>query len=139
MYRHVFLGLFALLALVPVGYSGPIDGGAFFRKTLDKMRVGEEKDLLPGTEVFYRDFVAGQRACVIAIGDHDPEVPVGISVYEFEKGKQGKLVAEDLGKKNDKEFQDYAAVVWYPTRTRTYLIEVKSYGRVENVVSIAVN
>jgi len=59
-------------------------------------------------------FKAGERACVIAIGDHRPTVPLHLKVVDA----KGNLVCED------KNGGDYCAVTWYPPRDGVYEVSV---------------
>src|SRR5688572_13485812 len=103
----VLLGLLSLVTLVPIGVGAPVGdslgkreevGGDAVRKTIR--------------------FRGGERACVLAIGDHDPVVDIQVSVFD----EKGNLVAEEKG--NGTPVSDFVAVVWYPPRDADYRIEV---------------
>jgi hypothetical protein len=83
-----------------------------------------------GTWEIRRAYAAGQRACVIVIGDHDPVVDVEVRIYDSQK----QLVAKRRG---TAAAPDFVAVMWYPPRDETYRIEVRSYGKIENICSVA--
>ncbi len=126
MARKLFPVGLILLSLVPFSRGGPVDGTSWEQKQVPR---GSAKEA--GSLRFSKTFVAGQRACVIVIGDHKPVVDVEVKVYDA----KGRLVAEDRGQDPAK---DFVAVMWYPPRQETYSIEVRSYGDVENDCSIAV-
>jgi hypothetical protein len=123
MVRVLFPVGLLILALVPPGRGGPVDGTSW---STQRVPGGD-----PGTLQFSKAFVAGQRACVIVIGDHKPVVDVEIKVYDA----KGKVVAEDRGQD---PARDFVAAIWYPPRQETYRIEVRSYGKDYNDCSIAV-
>ncbi len=97
-----------LLALVSTVGSAPVAGP----HTLFKFRVaaGGEAD-------FTEEFQAGRRACVIAVGDHNPPVELGVTVYD----EANNLLAQDKG-------LDFAAAMWYPPREAKYNIVLKNFG-----------
>jgi hypothetical protein len=66
---------------------------------------------------FQERFQGGRRACVIAVGDHDPPVDVGIAVYD----EADRLITEEQG-------LDYVAAIWYPPRDAQYKVVVKNSG-----------
>jgi hypothetical protein len=121
----IYAGLL-LLALVPFSRSAPVDGSFWQRKEIGAASAGQ-----PGMTPFSRTYAAGQRACVIVIGDHDPVVDVEIKVYDSKE----QIVAEDRGSEQAK---DFVAVMWYPPRQETYRIEVYNYGQQYNKCSIAI-
>lgn len=89
------------------------------------------------TEVIKLKFEGGQRACVIAMGDHDPVVPVTIEVYDAD----GKLVVSDNPATTvppPAVGADLAAAFWYPPRDAEYTIKVTNHGGEWNKVWIAV-
>lgn len=121
-------GLF-LLALVPFGVAGPVSGP----EHLSQKRVGANGNL-----EIVKEFVAGERACVIAIGDHKPVVPLKITIYD----RDNKVVATDEGKETAVEDQpgpaDYVAAIWYPPRTGPYRIVIHNSGVEYNDLYIAI-
>jgi hypothetical protein len=84
-------------------------------------------------------FRAGQRACVILMGDHDPIVPMVIEIRD----EAGKVVARDEpGKgveKADEKGNDLCAVAWYPPRDGYYSITIKNSGKQYNKCWLAIN
>jgi hypothetical protein len=80
-----------------------------------------------------RTFRGGERAAVLAIGDHEePDVRVQIAVFDA----KGVLIAEDKG---DSELAgDYVGLVWYPPRDGDYRIEVRHSGADVNKIYIAI-
>ncbi len=123
----------ALLAVAPFGSGAPVDGPSWSRKKVAGGSGAGEGGAAsqPGTLDFTKTFLAGQRACVIVIGDHDPVVDLEIQVFDA----KGNLVAQDKGQGTAR---DYAAVMWYPPRQEPYRIVVSNYGSAYNVCSIAV-
>ena len=115
-----------LLAFVTPGLGGPVDGSSWAKYQIPG-GTGSE----PGTHKLTRIFVAGQRACVIVIGDHKPVVDVEVKIYDSKK----QLVAERRG---TRPAQDFVAVMWYPPRQESYDIVINSYGTIENICSIAI-
>ncbi len=74
-------------------------------------------------------FRGGERAAVLAIGDHEEAgVKLRIAVYDA----QGALIAEDKGE------SDFVGVIWYPPRDEDYRIDVSHTGAAANKVYIAV-
>lgn len=132
MRRIVFLGVFALLGLVPVGVGSPVEGPSGASKRVPAGTVGEGGKITePGILEFSKVYAAGQRACVIVIGDHDPVVDVEIKVYD----SKNNLIVQDRGQG---PAQDFAAVMWYPPRQETYRVAVHSYGKEFNKCYIAI-
>jgi hypothetical protein len=89
------------------------------------------------TEVIKLKFEGGRRACVIAMGDHDPIVPVTIEVYDAD----GKRVTSDNPATTiapPAVGADLAAALWYPPRDAEYTIKVTNHGSVENKIWIAI-
>jgi hypothetical protein len=117
----VSTSLFAL-AVGAAAFAGPVDGPSTTAQRI-------EADA--GKKVFQVEFRGGERACVIAIGDHEPPVPMAVIVYDEKMTK----VAEDYG---SEATPDYVAAMWYPPRTAKYLIEVRSQGKDYNKVFITV-
>jgi hypothetical protein len=125
--RRAFLPVSALLLTFgPFSLGGPVDGTTYFRD-----RVPKRDGAAPGVLPVSREFVAGQRACIIVIGDHNPVVDLEVKVYDL----QGQLVAEDRGTESA---PDFVAAMWYPPRQQTYRIEVRNYGAEYNEVSISI-
>ncbi len=80
-----------------------------------------------------RTFRGGERAAVLAIGDHeDSEVRVQIAVYDA----NGTLIAEDKGE--SELAGDYVGLVWYPPRDGDYRIEVRHSSAAVNTIYIAI-
>jgi hypothetical protein len=124
-------GLVIFAALVPLGAGAPVEGPSWSYKLVGAGAAGPGGTITPGTLEFSKLFAAGQRACVIVIGDHDPIVDVEVEVYD----SRNKLVARDRGQE---PAQDFVAVMWYPPRQETYRIVINSYGKVENKCSVAI-
>jgi hypothetical protein len=84
-------------------------------------------------------FRAGQRACVILMGDHDPIVPMVVEIRD----EAGTVVARDEpGKgvgKTDEKGNDVCAVAWYPPRDGYYTITIKNPGKAYNKCWLAIN
>ena len=120
----------AMLALAPLGQGAPVNGTswAYEKVTAGTIRDGVVSE--PGCLHFNKTYVAGQRACVVVIGDHDPIVDVEVKVYDA----KSNLVAHDRG---DGSARDFAAVMWYPPRQEAYRIEVCSFGKDYNKCSVA--
>jgi hypothetical protein len=74
------------------------------------------KDKVSGGTSFVRKmkFKGGERACVIAIGDHQPVVDLHLRVEDA----RGQLVGED------KPGGDLCCVIWYPPQDGDYTISV---------------
>lgn len=80
-----------------------------------------------------RTFRGGERAAVLAIGNHEePGVQVHVAVFDA----KGVLVAEDKGE--SELAGDFVGVVWYPPRDGDYRIEVRHSGSSANNVYIAI-
>src|SRR5262245_65892684 len=97
----------AVLVLAVSSSMGGLVGGSNSERV--NINAHDKKELV-------REFEGGRRACVIARGDHRPPAKMAIAVYD----DSGKKVAEDPGA------VDYVAVIWYPPRTGSYRIEIKS-------------
>jgi hypothetical protein len=97
-----------ILVLATSGSIAPVKGA----RTLSKVRIERKSHM-----EFKEAFQGGRRACVIAVGDHNPPVDVGIAVFD----EAGQLVTEHQG-------LDYVAAIWYPPRTASYKIVVKNTG-----------
>ena len=111
MRRILALAFFCSMALVPIGVGAPIDGS-----------FSDGEALGPG-KVYQRTktFRAGERACVLAIGDTKSAV-VNLEVSVFDQ--KDKLVASDKG--TDTLVGDFICVIWYPPRDGEYRIEVRN-------------
>lgn len=132
MRRMLLLSVLALAALVSSGISAPVTGPEWFRKRVDKASPGEQGKMQPNPLVFERNFKGGERASIVAVGDHLPVVPVGIQVRD----KAGNIVAQDLG--TGEKTSDYAGVVWYPPRDGVYTIIILNFGAEYNDIALAV-
>src|SRR6516165_3711991 len=126
----MWVGVF-LLALVPSGTGAPIDGSLWIRTIVPAGTVSGETVTAPGTWSITRTFKAGERACVIVIGDHRPIVDVEVKVYDSKE----RLVAKRRG---TEPAPDFVGVAWYPPREEKYRIEVSSYGKEYNECSVAI-
>lgn len=120
----------SLLSLAPFSHGGPVNGTAWSYEQVGAGTVRDGVVTEPGCLHFTKAYVAGQRACVVVIGDHNPIVDVEVKVYD----EKNQLVAQDRGQGKAK---DFVAVMWYPPRQETYRIEVCSYGKEFNKCSIA--
>ena len=111
MRRILALAFFCSMALAPFGVSSPIDGS-----------FSDGEPLSPG-KAYQRTkiFRAGERACVLAIGDTKTAV-VNLEVYVFDQ--KGNLVASDKG--GETLAGDFICVIWYPPRDGEYRIEVRN-------------
>jgi hypothetical protein len=128
----VAVGLLVLALAAPLR-SGPVDGTSWAKVQVPggsgTISGGSASE--PGTWSLSRTFAAGQRACVIAIGDHEPIVDVEIKVYD----SKNELVVKRRGAE---PAPDFVMVVWYPPRQENYRIVINSYGKIDNVVSVAI-
>jgi hypothetical protein len=125
--RRVLIAVsLSLLCLAPLGRSAPVDGTSWAEKRVEASSVAG-----PGVLSFDLTFVAGERACVIVIGDHKPVVEVEVKVYDAKK----QLVAHDRGQA---PAADFVAVMWYPPRQESYRIDVINHGKEYNECSIAI-
>ena len=124
------VGVF-LLALVPSGTGAPIDGSSWARTRVPEGSGAGDTMTEPGMLSISRTFKAGERACVIVIGDHRPIVDVEVKVYDSKE----RLVAKRRG---TEPAPDFVGVAWYPPREEKYRIEVSSYGKEYNECSVAI-
>ena len=124
----VWVGL-VLMSLVPFSAGAPVEGTSWASREIPAGTVEGNGVSEPGKVEFEKAFAAGQRACVIVIGDHNPVVDVEVKVYDA----ANQLVAHDRG---TEPAQDFVAVMWYPPRQETYRIHVFSYGKAHNTCSI---
>jgi len=97
--------MMGFLALGLAVEASPLKGGYALQA---KVPGGQDKQLFEDT------FKAGERACVIVIGDHNPPVPLHLKVLDA----KGNLIGED------KSVGDYCAVIWYPPRDGVYVVSV---------------
>src|SRR5690349_10098846 len=129
MLRAISFGGVLLLALVTLGHTAPVTGP----EHLVGKRVGAQ-----GSTEILREFAGGERACVIAIGDHKPVVPLKIVVLD----EANRVVAQDEGTDTRIGEQagnaDYVAVIWYPPRRGTYRIVIQNAGVEYNDLYIAI-
>jgi hypothetical protein len=126
----LFAVLLALLSLAPFGRGAPVNGTSW---AYEKVPAGTVRDGVvtePGSLNFTKTYVAGQRACVVVIGDHKPVVKIAVKVYDA----KNNLVAHDEG---DGPAKDFVAVMWYPPRQEAYRIEIFSFGDDYNQCSVA--
>jgi hypothetical protein len=125
MRRILILVALALLAFVPIGTTAPV-GGAW--SSGERVNVEPSR---PWSKVM--TFRAGERAAVLALGDHKPVVRLHVSVYDVARNQ---LVAEE--KMDSEKSGDLAGVVWYPPRDGDYRIEVRHDGNSANKLYIAI-
>ncbi len=128
--RHLlFACLLVLLAFVPFGLAAPVEGPRYYQ---------DRRVEVMGKIQLIHDFIGGERACVIAIGDHKPVVPIKITVYDDKEN----VIAEDLGTDASVAGRpgtaDYVAVIWYPPRDMSCRIVIESQGVEYNEIDIAV-
>src|SRR5438270_1212355 len=105
-----------LLCLAASAGTGAPLKGAY---PMSKVRVGAKAKW-----EIEESFRGGRRACVIAVGDHNPIVDVTIAVYD----DSNRLVAEDQGG------GDVVAAIWYPPRDAMYNVVVTNSGLEYNVM-----
>ena len=130
--RRIVLPLACIfLVLVPFSSGAPVDGTSWAHREVGAGTVSDGKVTEPGVLELSKTFVAGQRACVIVIGDHKPVVDVEVKVYD----PRNNLVAQDRGQD---PAPDFVAVMWYPPRQERYRIVIHSYGKEYNKCSIAI-
>ncbi len=125
-------GLFLVL-LATFALDGAAKAGSFTPKIFPKVQVEVDKKVaLPPLK-----FKGGERACVIAMGDHNPVQPISLEVYE-------RRVFEDKSKKPtpvataDSGNSDLVAVMWYPPRDAEYVVVIATHGNVYNVCYVSV-
>lgn len=114
--RRVWVLAGAALALATALASAGMVGGP----------VAQKKVFRPGAYEFAGFFTAGQRACVMVVGDQNPVVPLKLRVFDA----NNKLVA------SDEPSGDFAAVMWYPPRDGPYRIRFEFTSNVDNVCQI---
>jgi hypothetical protein len=120
MRRILFLTLFALLAAVPFGVGSPTTG-----------TVSDYFDVGATAWTTTKTFAAGERACVMAIGDHKETVNLEVNIYQ-----KDTLIASD--KTGNTLVGDFVGVIWYPPRDGEYRIEVRTSGTRTNKCYIAI-
>jgi hypothetical protein len=119
--RCVVAALSLGLVCASWGHGGPVDG-PFARNYEIGAMTGDE----PTPKDFIMKFRGGERACVIARGDHKPVVGLDLTIYDA----TGTEVARDESAK------DFVAVFWVPPRTAEYRIVVRNHGREYNDVYV---
>jgi hypothetical protein len=123
----VLLGCAAAYPLL----AGPIDGPHTKQVRIEAGPLGPGDKPTPGKRAFQFEFRGGERACVIAVGDHKPVVPMAIVVVD----EKMTTVAEDYG---SEQVPDFVAAIWYPPRTAKYTVIVQSVGKEYNEVYLTV-
>ncbi len=114
MKRAALFVMLGCVLLVPgSGTGSPLKG----KHSLGRQRIPER-----GRVRFEGEFRAGERACVIVKGDHDPVVDLGLYVYD----EKGELVTKD------ENGGDFVAVIWYPPRDAKYRVEIANPGQTFN-------
>jgi hypothetical protein len=114
-----------LLLLLPLTLTGLADSAPV------KAVPGRAMKLLPYRSLsFVVEFEKEARANVIIIGNG--RTPLGLYVYDPE----GNCVARD--DQSSGKIIDDNAVIWYPTVTQRYRIEIRNMGGLENTVKIFV-
>jgi hypothetical protein len=111
------------LFLLPaaLGVAGPVDGQLSVQR-----QIGAATEEGPTPFEMSMTFQGGKPACVAVAGDHEPVVPLDITVYD----KAGKVVAQDESQ------HDFVAAFWTPPRTAEYRIVIRNYGKLYNKVYI---
>jgi hypothetical protein len=97
-----------ILVVTASGNGAPVKG----TRTMAQVRIERSSQM-----EFKEEFQGGRRACVIAVGDHNPPVDVGIAVFD----EANQLITEHRG-------LDYVTAIWYPPRTASYKVVVKNSG-----------
>jgi hypothetical protein len=113
MHRLISLTCVALLLFVAAAMAGQIDGPMSISREIGQAVGGE-----PTAYEMTVSFRGGERACVVAQGDHDPVVPLDIAVYD----KQDRLIAKDESQ------YDFVSVCWVPPRTGAYRVVIRNHG-----------
>ncbi len=136
-----------LLAAAGPGRAGSFRGpwGGYVRVPARTTLVLDKKAPVPGMrEVLpalgdHLKFRAGQRACVILVGDHDPVVPMVVEIRDA----GGKVVARDepgkASAKASEKGNDVCAVIWYPPRDGYYSIAITNPAKDYNKCWLAIN
>ncbi len=110
------LGTLAV-ALLAIGGNEPTVSGARFTVRL-RPASKADNEVVPAGQELTETFRGGQRACVILEGDHDPDVRLGLVIFDQNR----QIVAQD------DNGTDFAAAIWYPPRDGAYTIQIKNYG-----------
>jgi hypothetical protein len=106
----VLLGLMSLLALAPIGWSGPVREGSLERLP----------DLGDHPWRTTKRFLAGERAVVLARGREKSTAILHVTITD----STGKVVTQANGKSPPNSAM--VAVFWYPPREGDYTIEVRN-------------
>jgi hypothetical protein len=125
MFRILTLALLCALAATRLGVGGP----------LVEVNTGK-RELIKGSESWKAEipFRGGERACVIAIGDHRQGGGTALKIMVYDE--KNRLVAQDDG--HGQLSGDFTAAVWYPPRDGKYRIEVYNPDANENEVYISI-
>lgn len=116
------LMILACTILCVSAVSAPIGGSWQAHKKIEPKEVWSQS----------RTFRGGERAAVLAIGDHDePGVHLHVAVFDA----KGGLIAEDKG---TELASDYVGLVWYPPRDGDYRIVVRHSGADTNKIYVAI-
>lgn len=121
MARQIFAAVVIGLMIGSWGEAEPVGGPSARKYEIDGAGDGE-----PVAREFAVQFHAGRRACVIARGDHDPVVPLDITVYD----PSGAVVARDESAK------DFVSVFWTPPRTAEYRVVIRNHGHAYNILYV---
>ncbi len=120
MRRSLLLACLGALSIASLATSGPVDGPKTNEVRVD-LAQGAGGEVQPAKYRFKSTFRGGERACIIAYGDHKPVVEMAVTVYD----ETGKVkIAENVGSADS---MDFVAVIWYPPRDTKYVIEVVSH------------
>jgi len=111
--------------------AGPVPG-PMTREQRVPARSGPEDAPKPGVVHLLAEFRGGQRACVIAAGDHKPVVPMSIAIYE----KDSKRLVGGTEFVGAEDAPDVVAAIWYPPRDGAYIIQITSDGEEYNDVVV---
>ena len=109
MRRILALVLLSSLSLAPFGVSSPIGGS-----------TAQSPELQDGVWTTTRTFRAGERACVLSIGNRDDAPNLEVTIRDA----KGILIAED--KAGGSLVGNIVAVMWYPPHDGDYRIEVRN-------------
>jgi hypothetical protein len=101
--------LMSLLALAPIGLSGPMPYGA-----LERAKVGDWKKTMR--------FRGGERATVLARGNDNSPANLQLTITDA----AGNVVTQTQGKNPPNAAM--VAAFWYPPRDGEYTIEVRNSG-----------
>jgi len=126
MKKLIWLLLLPLVgALHVVAQGGPFRGPYVMEP---RVKVPAAVGANPGVHVLKEKFRGGQRACVIALGSHEPVVALELVVYDA----KDRIVDQDKGE------GDSITAIWYPPRDGEYKIEIRNPGNNENTVYVVV-